>query len=246
MKAHFKQLLQLHKREEREKCGLFLIEGEREVSLASDIEVLYYTDETPFVERMRETAETIAIPHHLFAKISYRDKGVIALAKMRKKNFQDLPKPASLLLLAESIEKPGNLGAMLRTCDAVGASGMLLAESVCDLHNPNVIRASLGAFFRIPVVACTRKEALEYLEGMQIVVATPNATLDYFSADFTRPTCIVIGSEKDGVHSEWLSKTKVKIPMLGDVDSLNASVAASLIMYEALRQRSYVQSSISR
>lgn len=235
---HFKRLMDLHKKSTRDEMGVFIVEGEREVLLASPIEVIYYTEKTPAVEQC--TAPAFELSPELFSKISYRDRGVIAIVRKKPKTLQDLKDP-SLLLLCEGIEKPGNLGAMMRTADAANIDGIIVCDSVCDTYNPNVIRASLGAFFTVPFIEATANDAIPFLKekGMQILLATPHTDYTYFEVDYTLPTCIVIGSEKDGAPPFWhqAADKKAKIPMMGQVNSLNASISASLFIYEALRQR---------
>lgn len=239
--SHFKRLLQLHKKSKRDESSLFLVEGEREVSLATNIEALYFTEETQLVRKLKgEGVLTFEISPQLFSRISYRDKGVIAIVKKVEKKLEDL-KDCSLLLLCEGIEKPGNLGAMMRSCDGASVKGIIICDPRCDLFNPNVIRASLGAFFTIPFVQTNTQNAIEFLKenSIQTILATPHVDNPYFQADFTSPTCIVIGSESQGASSQWelSANVKVNIPMNGKIDSLNASVSASLLIYEALRQR---------
>lgn len=241
---HFKQLLELHKKSARDEMGEFIVEGEREVLLAREVEAIFYTEMSPAVVNWVEKGVTAyLISPQLFAKISYRDRGVIAIARKSPKRLQDLMN-LSLLLLCEGIEKPGNLGAMMRTADAAGIDGIIITDMVCDLYNPNVIRASLGAFFTVPLAVSTSLDAIAFLEerGVQIVLATPHAEQSYFDVDYTRPTCLVIGSEKEGATQMWeqAAQKKVKIPMQGKVNSLNASISASVLLYEALRQRSTI------
>ena len=176
---HFKQLIKLHKKRERDKTGLYLVEGEREVSLASHLEVLYYTEETFSIPNV--SCECIQIASDLFAQVTYRDKGVIAVARKEKKTLADLAS-LDLLLLVQGIEKPGNLGAMMRSCDGAGATGLIVCDPVCDIYNPNVIRASLGSFFRLCVVEADALEAVHFLKekGVNIVVTTPHVQNIYY------------------------------------------------------------------
>ena len=229
---HFKRLMNLHKRKEE---GFFLVEGEREIALAPRIETLYYSEWTPFIER---AGESVAMAEELLEQISYRGNKVIAVCPEERATLADL-RGKSLLLACEGIEKPGNLGGMLRTADGGGVGGVIVANPVVDLFNPNVVRASLGALFCLPVVQTDTASALRFLheEGFQIVVATPHTDHYYYDIDMTKPTCIVIGSEADGVTSPWMKQTRVKIPMLGTIDCLNASISASILVYEAVRQR---------
>lgn len=231
--------MSLHTREERDLLGQFLVEGEKEIALAPAIEVLYYANYTPFVQEMQKKAlATVCMSEELIERVSYRGNSVIAVCLAKLASLQDI-KNKTLLLACESIEKPGNLGGILRTADSGGIEGVIVADPIVDVFNPNVVRASLGALFCLPVVQTETTAALEFLEEqkLQIIVATPSATKLYYDIDFKQPTCIVIGSESRGVSPPWLQYTRVKIPMKGHVDSLNASISASILIYEALRQR---------
>jgi TrmH family RNA methyltransferase len=236
---HFKRLLRLHKRKEREEEGFFLVEGERELSLAKGIETIYYTEGEDIKPFCKQGIETIQIAKDLFERISYRDKGMIGIVKTFHTQLEAL-KQASFLLVASGIEKPGNLGAMMRTSDAAGVEGMIIADPEVDLFNPNVIRASLGAFFTLPVAQGKGKEIHAFLkkEGFHIVVTSPYAKKSIYEIDFTQKIAIVIGSEANGLDSMWLQDAEgALIPMQGNVDSLNASISAAVIIYEAYRQR---------
>ncbi len=240
---HFRRLQDLHKREKRDNSGQFLVEGEKEISLAKVIDVLYYSEATPFVYEMQtKCREMIEMSPELLENVSYRRGGLIAVCKAELAILADL-KSKSLLVACQSIEKPGNLGGILRTADGAGVEGIIVADPIVDVFNPNVVRASLGALFTLPIVQVDSKLAIQFLEEekMQIVITTPAATKLYHEVDFTKPTCIVIGSESQGLSAEWLQNKNyiaVKIPMMGRVDSLNASISASIVIYEALRQRS--------
>jgi len=232
---HFKGLMKLRKRE----TSQYLVEGEREMSHVHEIDILYYAKWTPFVEEMSKKAkECIAISEELLERIACRESQAVAVCTEKKSSFEEL-RNKSLLLACEGIEKPGNLGGMLRTAEAAGVEGVIVADPVVDLFNANVVRASLGALFCLPVVQSSTAEALQFLheEGMQIIVATPHAKQMYYGIDFCKPTCIVIGSEATGVSPPWLEAISVKIPMLGKIDALNASISASILLYEVVRQR---------
>ncbi len=240
---HFRRLQALHKREERDSSGFFLVEGEKELSLAKEIDTLYYDEITETTRPLLKKArESVKISKELLEQISYRGCSALAVCKSSLASFRDLQN-CSLLLACESIEKPGNLGGILRTADGAGVNGVIVADPVVDVFNPNVVRASLGALFCLPIVQTETESALQFLEkeNLQIIVTTPSATKFYYEIDFTKPTCIVIGSESKGLSPKWLENKNaipVKIPMMGHVDSLNASISASIVIYEALRQRS--------
>jgi TrmH family RNA methyltransferase len=236
---HFKRLLRIHKRKEREEEGVFLIEGERELSLAKGVRTIYYTKGEDVESFRRAGIEVIELASDLFERVSYRNKGIIGIAPLFHTPLSAL-KGASLILVADGIEKPGNLGAMMRTSDAAGVDGIIVTDNQVDLFNPNVIRASLGAFFTVPTVVGEALEMKEYLKrgGFQIIATSPHAKTSIYEIDLTQKTAIVIGSEANGLHNTWLEDVQgVLIPMQGKVDSLNASISASVILYEAYRQR---------
>jgi TrmH family RNA methyltransferase len=171
--------------------------------------------------------------------------GWLGVFPIPQRSLDDLKLGESpLVIIAESVEKPGNLGAILRTADAAGVDALLVCDPRVDLWNPNVIRASRGAVFAVPTVEVDNASALAWLKskGMQVLAATPSAEMSYTAVDLTRPSAIAVGTEDDGLSDFWLSNAdlKVLIPMLGKVNSLNVSVSTALITYEALRQRSSV------
>ena len=150
-------------------------------------------------------------------------------------------KPAPLLLVCESVEKPGNLGAMLRTADAAGADAVISVDSVTDWANPNIIRASKGAIFSVPVADASQAELHEWLKSnnIAVVASTPDAEMSYTKPDLTKGVALFIGTEKYGLSDFWLDRAdaKVRIPMVGKVNSLNAATSGALLLYEAIRQR---------
>jgi TrmH family RNA methyltransferase len=215
-------------------------------------------------------AEVIETARPVFEKMAYRDgpDGWLAvapqpdfslgrLAGMRHgasprmgedgmASASPVPGHEALLLVAEAVEKPGNLGAMLRTCDAAGADGFIFCDPVADLTNPNVVRASQGTLFSVPVAQCASAEAIAWLRerGIAIVATTPNPVggklpMDYTKFDYTRPCAIVVGEEKYGLTQTWLEQADdaVRIPMVGRINSLNVATSAALVIYEAVRQR---------
>jgi TrmH family RNA methyltransferase len=188
----------------------------------------------------------------VFAKLAFGDRaeGVVAIAKTPSKALASLTLPSNpLVAVLEGVEKPGNVGAVLRSADAAGVSALVIADGGTDLYNPNTIRASLGTIFALPVCATSSAEALAWLrqQGLVIYAASVDAALEYTQADFTQPCAIVLGSEADGLSDRWRPKpgsvgsvsaiTPIKLPMLGVADSLNISAAAAVLFYEALRQR---------
>lgn len=248
-----KELVRLKERRERDATGLFLIEGYREIERAGkggvQFEALFVckelflgTNEPCLIEEV--DALTFSLPSHLFEKISYRDRpdGLIAVAHQMQRKLSDLPTEKSpLYIVAEAIEKPGNLGTMLRSADGVGATGVIVCDRCTDIYNPNVIRASVGTLFTLPVVEASGVETLKWLknQGISIVAATPSARIEYTAADLKGPIAIAVGTEQLGLSEMWMraADIQVKIPMCGVADSLNVAMATTLLVYEALRQR---------
>jgi TrmH family RNA methyltransferase len=147
------------------------------------------------------------------------------------------------LLVAESIEKPGNLGTILRSSDAAGVDAVIVCDRKTDIHNPNVVRASIGTLFTVPVVEAGKEETLQFLKENNIasVAATPHASMEYSKADFTGAVAIVVGTEQYGLSDEWIrsAKIQVRIPMMGIADSLNVASATTILLYEVIRQRNF-------
>jgi len=191
------------------------------------------------------STENLTVSRAVFEKISYRDNpdGWLAIFPIPITTLESfsLLNEVPLIVVAESIEKPGNLGAILRTADAAHVDAILLCDPRVDAWNPNVVRASRGAVFSVPVVECDNDSALGWLKSgrMRVVAATPSADEVYSNVSMTQPTAIAVGTEDEGLTDFWLTNAdvKVKIPMLGKVNSLNVSVSTALILYEAVRQR---------
>lgn len=180
----------------------------------------------------------------VFEKISFgeRREGLLAVCRQPKKTLKDFTKGSfSLWVVVESVEKPGNLGAILRTCDAAGVDGVLVCDPKTDIYNPNVIRASLGAVFSVFVALASKDEAYKFFRDrrMKICATLPAADIIYTKADLKSPVALVLGSEQKGLSPFWAEHAdlKVRIPMHGKVDSLNVSTCASIIIYETLRQQ---------
>jgi TrmH family RNA methyltransferase len=251
-----KQVVRLKDRKERDETGLFLIEGYREIKRAVEggvrFESLFIcpdlflgSNEPQLIQKIG--IETYTLPPHLFEKISYRDRpdGLIAIAHQMQKTLADLhPKnDPPLYIVAESIEKPGNLGTILRSSDAVGADGVIVCDRCTDIYNPNVVRASVGTLFTLPVVEAKGTDALKWLQErkIQVVAATPSAAVDYTDAPLAGPVAIVVGTEQLGLTGLWMdaANIRVKISMRGVADSLNVAMATTLLLYETLRQRQH-------
>jgi TrmH family RNA methyltransferase len=251
-----KRLVRLRTRRERDESGLFLVEGYRELrrALAGRVEVvelyscpaLYLGEnEAELVEAARRAgAEVAPVAEAPFRKASYRDRpeGLLAVARQFPTGLDRLPSgPDPLLLVVERIEKPGNLGTMLRTAEAAGAAAVIVCDPATDPFNPNVVRASLGTLFSVPLVVADTPAAVARLResGIRTVATTPSASLPHWQADLTGPVAIVVGSEQYGLSSAWLDTAdlRVIIPMPGSTDSLNAAMAAGIVLFEAVRQR---------
>lgn len=243
-------------RRAREKSALFLIEGYRELSFALRsrfaIEMIFFcpelflgTNETKLLREHKERgAELFMLPKALFEKLSYRDRpdGLIAIAHKAKCALDDLPlSNPPFLVLAESIEKPGNLGTLLRSSDAVGVDGVIVADRTTDIFNPNVVRSSVGALFTVPVCEEESRVVLEWLRARKIaiVAAMPEASVPFYEIDYRQPIALALGSEQYGLSALLESEAdyKVRIPMGGRCDSLNVASAATLLLYEVYRQR---------
>ena len=186
----------------------------------------------------------VEVPAALYEKIALRgsSEGIIAEMKVRSHRLEDLSLPENaLVIVLESIEKPGNLGAILRSADGAGADALIVCDPLADVYNPNVLRSSLGALFSVPTAICSSEEAIAFLQQhkVQILTAQLQDSKPYYDVDMTGSTALVIGSEADGLTDAWriAANRHILIPMLGKMDSLNASVSAAILLYEARRQR---------
>jgi TrmH family RNA methyltransferase len=249
-----KDLARLRKRRGRDAAGRFLIEGAREIDRARIARIplnsVLYAPEMlsepgrALVAALEPQLDTIELSPKAFAKLSNRQRpdGVVAVATWRPYRLEDLVLPANpLLLVAEGIEKPGNLGAMLRSADGAGANAVVVPDPSTDLANPNVIRASQGAVFSIPTAVASAAESMDFLatRGIAVVGLDPHASTDLWDIDLSGPTAIAVGSEAHGLSRAISARSaSARVPMKGAADSLNASVAAALALYEAVRQRS--------
>lgn len=225
--------LETKSRERRER-GLFVVEGVREVerALACGYEA---------VETFRRGTD---VSDAVYEKIAYRGstEGVIAVMKARTLSLNLVRTSENpLVLVLESVEKPGNLGAVLRTADAAGIDAVLICDPLTDIYNPNIIRASLGAVFSVPVAVCTSLEAYGWLKakGLNILTAQLQDSEPYYATDMRCGTAIVFGTEDQGLSPFWRERSdkKIRIPMAGLMDSLNVSVSAAILCFEAVRQR---------
>jgi TrmH family RNA methyltransferase len=246
----------LRDRGEREATGRFQINGARELRRAIEagwplVEV-FVCSEHCTSEESRLTlallpaidARVTHVTPEVFARMAYgdRDDGLLAVAKVRSLGLGDLNLPANpLIAVLDGVEKPGNVGAVLRTADAAGVSAVVVASGTSDLFNPNCVRASVGTLFTLPTCAATREETLAWLRerGVANFAARLEAACDYTDADYTKPSAIVLGNEASGLGREWFAEdiTGIRIPMHGVADSLNVSATAAVLFYEACRQR---------
>jgi len=254
--SRVKAAVKLRKGKARKETRQTLVEGFREILRATEngwqfIELyfcpeLYLDPEAgPLVSSIKESG--IPVFHcseAAFRKMSYRDTpdGLMALSPLVGKTLDELELPENpLILIAEDLEKPGNLGTILRTADATGVDAVIACDPKTDLNNPNVIRASIGTLFFMPVAESSTKETLLWLKekGIQSLAAIPGASLNYTEANMRQGTAIVVGAEDEGLSKRWKNSADIQvgIPMLGKNDSLNVSTAAAILLYEAVRQR---------
>ena len=193
--------------------------------------------------KARNLTKIFEVPAGVYEKIAYRGgtEGIVAEVEWRDRTLADLQGNPSLLMVLEAVEKPGNLGAVLRSADAAGADALIICDSATDIYNPNVIRASVGAVFTVPTVCCSSGEAIKWLKdnGIQILTAQLQDSSLYYDTPMTGPTAIVMGTESTGLTSVWreAADAHIRIPMLGAEDSLNVSVSAAILLFEAVRQR---------
>lgn len=249
-----KNLKKLEKASERRGQNLFVIEGLREIVLAHragyQLESLFVCDEI-FKEQkeysLREVQtlkSDIRISKAVYDSLAYREttEGVIATAVPKKLQLSELKLPPNpLILVIEAVEKPGNLGAMLRTCDAAGVDAVIICDAKTDVYNPNVIRSSIGTVFTNQIAVCETTEAIAFLKAKKITAyaAELSATKFHYQQNFRTASAVVVGTEATGLSSEWMNAAdeKIKIPMRGKIDSLNVSVSAAILLFEAQRQR---------
>jgi len=254
--TYIKQLVQLKdKSRERKKTGTFLIEGEREISLALkggyELETVLFYSELFSKEQLDNLTvnefDAIEISKDVYQKLAYRDttEGIIAVAKTKENDLTDLKldKENPLVLVAEAPEKPGNIGAILRTADAANVDAVIIANPKSDLYNPNIIRSSVGCVFTNAIATGTTTEIIAFLKAnnFNMYCAALQASVNYNTQDYTKPTAIIVGTEATGLSNEWLENAtqNIIIPMQGEIDSMNVSVAAGILIFEAKRQRNF-------
>lgn len=236
----------------RRSSGLCVVEGHRECerALAAGFvpDQLFFCPEIisqNAVQSLIDAApKAFSLSKAAYAKIAYREgtEGVVGVFRARQLSLCDLaPESDSLVIVLESVEKPGNLGAILRSADASGAYATLVCDPLADIYNPNSLRASCGAVFTTRVVACTSAEAAEWLsgQGFQILTAQLQDSKVYYDMDFCRATALVFGTESTGLTDFWRERADahIMIPMMGKMDSLNVATSVAILSYEALRQK---------
>ncbi|MBI5382731.1 MAG: RNA methyltransferase [Opitutae bacterium] len=251
-----KQLVKLRDRRPRDEAGVFLVEGYREIRRALEksvpLQELYYAPEwflgenEPALIAQAEAAgaRLFELTRDAFAKVAYRERpdGLLAVAPQWHRALADLALPvAPFLLVVEAIEKPGNLGTILRSADAAGCDAVIVCDPVTDIFNPNVVRASTGVLFSVPLVVAESTGVHAWLreKGIRAIATTPAATTLYTDADLRGPLAVVMGSEQYGLSDFWLKNADlpVRIPMAGQADSLNVAMATIITLFEAVRQR---------
>lgn len=245
------------KSRERRERGLFVVEGEREFTRALKggfvPESIFFCDSYVTEDALLrmlggKSAYIYSVTPQVYEKLAWRGgtEGIVATIRIPERSLEEFrPKGSSpLVLVLESVEKPGNIGAVLRTADAAGVDAVLVCDPLTDLYNPNVVRASLGAVFSVPAFACTSEEALCWIRryGLQVLTAQLQDSRLYYDKDMRCPTAIVFGTEDRGLTDFWrrASDARIRIPMAGMMDSLNVSVSAAVLCFEAVRQRSGV------
>lgn len=238
----------------RKQSGTFLIEGQREIELAVkgkyELETILFLPELITEQQITKLTHNqiplIEISKDVYQKLAYRDttEGVLAVAKVKSLALSDLKLPENpLIVVMEAIEKPGNIGAMLRTCDAAKVDAVIIANPKTDLYNPNIVRSSVGCLFTNQIATASTEEVIAYLvkNHIHFYSATLQNSTSYHTQNYTSPTALVVGTEATGLSQLWRDKAtqNIIIPMQGEIDSMNVSVAAAILIFEAKRQRGF-------
>ena len=243
--ARIKHIVALQQKSSlRREEGLFVVEGQREIehciACGYEVKELFVVDSLNYTGDLPATIVTSQV----YEKMAYREstEGIIAVVKCKEHRLKDLQLPKEpLIVVLESVEKPGNLGAILRTAEAAGVDAVIVCDPLTDLYNPNLIRASIGGVFNVPTVVCTSEACIAFLKERQIRILTAQLqdSYEYYDYDMRSATAIVMGTESTGLTDIWrkAADAHIRIPMLGRLDSLNVSVSAAILMYEAVRQR---------
>ena len=244
------------KSKERKEQHLFVIEGAREIhhalSASYSLDSVFICPEifskTCYPEIIQEIPSSILfeVSQEAFQKLAYREHsdGVLALAKPKAHSLEELNLPENpFIIVLEAVEKPGNLGAILRTADAAKVDAVIVCDPLTDVYNPNVIRSSVGCVFTVPLAVSTQPDTFSFLKEnrIQIFAAELQASQEYQNTDFTQACALVMGTEADGLTGFWIehADARVKIPMRGKIDSLNVSVSTAVLTFEAMRQRGF-------
>ena len=255
-----RQIVQLkEKKRGRDKTGLFVLEGQRELQLALKggyeittvffcTDIISFEDLSALLPSDSDDIEAIELSREVYRRVAYREKteGMLALAKAKSHQLKDLEfhRENPLILVAQSPEKPGNLGALLRTADAAKLDAVILADPKSDLYNPNIIRSSVGCLFTVNIGVGSTDEVLHFLKdrGIKLYSAALSASQLYSELDYTEPVAIAVGTEATGLTDRWINESdaNVIIPMKGQIDSMNLSVSAAILIFEALRQRNFI------
>jgi RNA methyltransferase, TrmH family len=236
----------------RNQSGTFLIEGKREIALALKgnfkIETILFVSDLISEQQLKEYPNTnlIEISKEVYQKLAYRDttEGILAVAKTKSNTISDLKLSSKpLILIAEAPEKPGNIGAILRTADAANLDAVIIANPKSDMYNPNIVRSSVGCLFTTQIATGTTQQIIAFLKEKKINIfaATLQNATSYHTQDYTQPTALVVGTEATGLSEEWrkAATQNIIIPMQGEIDSMNVSVAAAILIFEAKRQRGF-------
>ncbi len=254
--TYIKELFQLkEKSRARKKSGIFLIEGVREITLAIKgnyeiKEILFYPElisEHDINELSNDQIALIAVSKDVYQKLAHRSttEGVLAVAKSKNHAIDKITFSSEnpLVLIAEAPEKPGNIGALLRTADAANVDAVIIANPKTDLYNPNIIRSSVGCIFTNQIALSSTSDIIQFLKtnNVSIYCAALQASVNYHTQDYTKPTALVVGTEATGLSQEWrdAATQNIIIPMQGEIDSMNVSVAAGILIFEAKRQRDF-------
>lgn len=251
-------ILLSEKSRERKKSGLFVIEGQREIKLVLKggyllksvlfcFDIITEEELTSIKEQSNSEVEFIEVTSGVYDKIAYRSstEGVIAIAEIKDTSIEALEFKSKnpLILIAEAPEKPGNIGALLRTADAANLDAVIIANPKTDLYNPNIIRSSVGGVFTNQVATGKTSEIIDYLKkhNISIYSAILQDSVEYHGCDFTSATALVVGTEATGLSQRWRDEStqNISIPMQGEIDSMNVSVAAGILIFEAKRQRGF-------
>jgi RNA methyltransferase, TrmH family len=254
--ARVKELVALRRRRVRDAERVVVVDGTEEAALAVEagarVRSLFHCPELmspaagDLVSRIRASGvETVRLSRAAFEKAAYREgpDGVLLVAESVDRSLDEVAGlgEAPLLLVSQGVEKPGNLGAMLRTADAAGVSAVIAADPVTDWANPNVVRGSKGTVFAVPVASATTHSTMAWLRGrgVRVVATTPDTDTVHTAADLTGPVAVLVGTEKHGLTDDALAAAdvRVRIPMAGRVNSLNVATAAAVVLFEAVRQR---------